>query len=801
MLCTLYRFNSHATSLTMFRLLLMFFLVGVYAERTEPRCPNTAAVNKETKPLYLLTLVPFPDSRDGAGWDGGLGTISGARVARDEINNRTDLLPGYHIELIVENIEACSRRVAGTGLTNIVKYTVNPPCRPVVAINGLLCSSHTAILSPIVGQEGMGLLQLSVANAPLFEFGDGQFPHLWRFLGAGSVYADATLDLMDRLRWNRVGLVFDYDSTYYFDVAHEFEHLASDMGKQIVFSMGIFESLRESIFQRIITGIRKKAVTVLIVALSDKLAVELLCRLEQEHLSFPYYTWVHIGKTLSDILLENDTCDMKTILRAKRRHIHLKIQSAPSNNSNILVSDNDYSDYLQQYNEDLKRVQNAYNLTLTFDSLYSSLLHDQVWALALALNKSLPELNNRNLSIEDYTIGQQSITNVIEKHLSNLNFAGASGKITFNNKHGVIPTVQVFMITNESVELLVGTYQPIENSDSNDTYNLTLLIDQENVTRDAPPIKYVQIHIIAAVILYTAAGLTVLFTTVVLALLLYFREWPQVKATSPYLSVTIIFGCYLLCFAAILRTTYAWNDQVIQSNSTYINLVTADIICLSSGLTVVIVATFFKLLRVFHIFFNMKMKLRILWKTLTLAVLILLLSSFNTILVLVTFLLCPPELDFITRHSLDDDRNLTITSKESYTSFKLTNIIALIIVTVFLLAFLLFIVYLAIRMRKIRRNDFKDTKKVNLFVAVLTITIMLCGSIVVSLTLSHNHYIANIVMAVGLLIIPNSVFIILFLPKLIPAMTKPRPKRRLTRRQTLSTIYSSSNISRRNTIM
>ena len=240
---------------------------------------------------------------------------------------------------------------------------------------------------------------------------------------------------------------------------------------------------------------------------------------------------------------------------------------------------------------------------------------------------------------------------------------------------------------------------------------------------------------------------------------------------------------------------------MIQSNSIYINLVTADIICLSSGLTVVIVATFFKLLRVFHIFFNMKMKLRILWKTFTLAVLILLLSSFNTILVLVTFLFCPPELDFITQHRLNDDRNLTITSKEPYTSFKLTNIIALIIVTVFLLAFLLFIVYLAIRMRKIKRNDFKDTKKVNLFVAVLTITIMLCGSIIVSLTLSHNHYIANIVMAVGLLIIPNSVFIILFLPKLIPAMTKPRPRRRLTRRQTLSTIYSSSNISRRNTIM
>ena len=68
-------------------------------------CPSSA----ETKPIYLLTLVPFPDPLEGGGWDKGLGAISGARVARDAINNRTDLLPGYHIELIVQNVEACSR--------------------------------------------------------------------------------------------------------------------------------------------------------------------------------------------------------------------------------------------------------------------------------------------------------------------------------------------------------------------------------------------------------------------------------------------------------------------------------------------------------------------------------------------------------------------------------------------------------------------------------------------------------------------------------------------------------------------
>ena len=101
--------------------------------------------------MYLLTLAPFPDPRNDTRWDGGLGTVPGARVAQDEINSHPDLLPGHHIELIVENIEACSNTNAFTGLQNLIKYTANSPCHPVTAVIGLFCSSHTSILSLVAG--------------------------------------------------------------------------------------------------------------------------------------------------------------------------------------------------------------------------------------------------------------------------------------------------------------------------------------------------------------------------------------------------------------------------------------------------------------------------------------------------------------------------------------------------------------------------------------------------------------------------------------------------------------------------
>ena len=72
---------------------------------------------------------------------------------------------------------------------------------------------------------------------------------------------------------------------------------------------------------------------------------------------------------------------------------------------------------------------------------FESYLYVQVWALSLALSKSLPLLANRNLSIDNYTIGQHEITDVIEQQLAKLSYQGASGWIEFN-EHRTISTPQ-----------------------------------------------------------------------------------------------------------------------------------------------------------------------------------------------------------------------------------------------------------------------------------------------------------------------------------------------------------------------
>ena len=178
------------------------------------------------------------------------------------------------------------------------------------------------------------------------------------------------------------------------------------------------------------------------------------------------------------------------------------------------------------------------------------LLYDQVWALTLALNNSLPVLESRNLSIDNYIIGQRVITDIIEGHLAKVDFQGASGRIKFSDNHGVQPTVDIYRI-NGSREVLIGSFVPYRISENEVIYNLSLTINSSDVPDDEPRVEFIFIPLPVAALVYTAACLTILFTTIVLLLLVYFREWPEVKATSPLLSSMMDWYLSAVCWDAI----------------------------------------------------------------------------------------------------------------------------------------------------------------------------------------------------------------------------------------------------------
>ena len=63
-------------------------------------------------------------------------------------------------------------------------------------------------------------------------------------------------------------------------------------------------------------------------------------------------------------------------------------------------------------------------------------LYDAVWAMALAMNKSLETLEKRNLSLANYHSGKPEITYQILNETYSLDFRGVSGQINFDTNSG-----------------------------------------------------------------------------------------------------------------------------------------------------------------------------------------------------------------------------------------------------------------------------------------------------------------------------------------------------------------------------
>ena len=194
-----------------------------------------------------------------------------------------------------------------------------------------------------------------------------------------------------------------------------------------------------------------------------------------------------------------------------------------------------------------------------------------------------------------------------------MSFQGASQYIKFTNRH--VPHQVKISQVNGTILQVIGSYSPIIKPDKV-TYKLSLLIDSKSVPDDVPVVVYIRTSSFEAVVFYVAAGLTILFTTLILGLLLYCRDSREVKAISPYLSIVIIVGCYLVSASAIIVTVQG--HFVTDPHMIFI-LELTSIMTHDFGMYLIYATLALKLLRIMHIFTTWKVKCAILWKDISLA--------------------------------------------------------------------------------------------------------------------------------------------------------------------------------------
>ena len=689
-------------------------------------CKNSAVPDTRT-PIYILALVPFPDDRENAGWDYGVQMLPGGRIARDFINcNRSDLLPGYRLELIESNHEACGiSQIVEEVYINLARFGLDQECGPVVAIAGLTCSPSTVRVSQVAGRVGSDLIQLASAGSPIFDRDTDfkTYPRLWRYVSSAGVYVDVVIELMKQLDWSSIGLIHDLDSEYYFNIAQTFIEAVKTNNFTLRSSFGL-ESTNSKLLSNAIQSIKDSGIKVIFCSTTFAQSTLLICRAANEGLVSPNYLWIFPDMYIADFeeqILGSD-CDSETLHKGINRSLLLQYDLL-NKVDDVQLSGGMFRNYLDLYKQHLEEVQRDYDISdrdlfISTGIAYSHLLFDQIWSLANALNQSFPQLHSMNISIEHNTVGNAPLADLLENSLSQLNILGITGKINFDEKRVYPTTIRIVYpnFTNISTsctinETTVGRYR-----------NKSLLSFKLNLTDvplaiDSPMLETLPAVVIAFV--YLAILTVTVLVSIVLGLFYYNRNKPKVKASSPFLTIFMFIGCYLLCLAAVLRITYGGFGGKTIVGTLFAFMCGLELFLEQNGYSLILVTLFIKLLRVHHIFNNKQLReLSNIWKNGSLAVLVLILCTIPNILSIVIVTIQTPNYNksILELPDVRDENGVRV--EKLIVSCNLQNGLSYIPSYFPLVVYLILIIYLSITMRRIKNRNFKDTKKVNVFVMI-----------------------------------------------------------------------------------
>ena len=294
----------------------------------------------------------------------------------------------------------------------------------------------------------------------------------------------------------------------------------------------------------------------------------------------------------------------------------------------------------------------------------------------------------------------------------------SSANNTFEVPHFISNNSKVYVYhSRNGTANFIGTYDGIERTSTS--------MDESTFSDYDIPV----VHTEALVFRYLLPLpiLCFLFNTILLILYIYFRNEPDIKSTSVTVTMLLFAGCYffiIFAFVYVLFIVYRVDFCLL------LTWMSAEGLSMPLILATILV----KMLRVYHIFTAFKaLKHSAKCQDYTLVIYITLILSPIILLQTLWTLTDPNHLIF----NFIEHPGFIETDIRCYSRYRHIRI-ALGLAYNFLLSFA--VVVVAVKSRKIRRTQFKDTKKVNVLIFLLIVQCLCCYPHFIILDLVGYHF-------------------------------------------------------------
>ncbi len=674
--------------------------------------------------VKIIVILPLEGSSAmSPKWAKGFEIQIGAHVALERIQNSTTMIIGNNIELLYIDSRSCydTERYNNILVSYFnLTYPSTGTANNVIGVVGDFCSITEMDAAPIIEHGNLQILGSSLFRNKRFDKQSRSFHIIQPF----SEIATALFLLMNNLGWNELAVIFEsqesYSASTLLTVSNSFPNIT-------ISSSITYTNVHKAIFS--ITNSNNR---VTFLSLKPKNILNILCEAYLIGLVWPDYVWLTYNYHIADykVYQSSTRCNGTEFLNGVLLFQHQLEQMDPAER---IVSGLMFADYKRMFSKftDPQGNQIQYNV-------YANALHDAIWSIALAFNAS---------NSTDYS--------VLIDEVKKLTFNGATGKVKFNMKGDVITGVDIKYINNSCVDEVIAHYNSTNRSIlvSNKFYSGNIkLFDNPSIVHNRIPTAFVYIFYINIMVF-------MLLLTIILFFYIYFHKEPNIKASSVALSMFMFASCYL----SLIYLTALTLQEHINSNWG------KDVICiirlwlngLSLPLPLIFATLIVKILRVYHIF-NFQHKIGKQSSNIALTFYVFLILS-PCLLILLLRSILDPFKNTITAIKLSDH---TMVMEQCSSKYLLTWHSLLII---YLAILLLSLSVIAIKTRKIRERNFKDTKKVNGFIFII---ILLTGMTIsywyILRAINADRIIVQIMLHIAHVAIVIACQGFLFVPKLFP---------------------------------
>ena len=374
----------------------------------------------------------------------------------------------------------------------------------------------------------------------------------------------------------------------------------------------------------------------------------------------------------------------------------------------------------------------------------SDFVYRSVWDLSLALNSCQQELQ---------LIPSAFNPNKVKRNISQL----IKGKL--KNSTSLRQYYEDVKLQIYSHNQTVGYFDPLTNNFSiKATFNIPGLGPKDTYIFFPPSLTY-----------FTTAvtGACYLFTMIVLLLFIYYRNQPEIKATSVWLSLCIFLGCCLVISGALNH--FIASGEILLSQARRVMTCNIDTYFVSLGVDLLITTLLAKVLRIWRIF-TLHGRTGKVWTDPSLLGFIGIVIAVKIVLLAIWTIVDP--------YTLTDKKKLvhedgfgskfeTVQQCESEYYY-----IWLVLVYGYSTVIGLVLIGASLKTRKIKQDNFKDTKKITIVVTSLIYMALVCGALWGILRLIGDSIASKLVIGLAYCMVALLSEVFLFLPKILPALLR-----------------------------